>query len=321
MNSMSMVQSGTSEAKFCLATVTTDGFVPGTLVTLHSFLRHNRWFHGDVVIIHDHLDPTYSEYFERISDRVRFLQVSPELESRVQRLVTHRPDIRAQQAQFYSLETFGLRGYDKVLFCDSDLLFRRSVHELFLMDQPLICGGDGPHYAGGGRDRSTFARLPATATNGDGVLRDTFNAGFLLIDRVYLDDSHFAGLLALLSEATWARITERHTDQVVYNHYFAGQQRLVGCEYNYLLMHRALLYQREGIRVAEASVLHYNGRGKPWLADRMLRHTQQDPALIGVLKFWYDDYIECLQLLHLRTRFPDPLERNPTVEVTRRDAE
>ena len=305
---MSKVQTVPTEPKFCMVTVTTKGFVPGTLVTLHSFLKHNRWFRGDIVIIHDQLDPRYRKRLERLSDQVRFMPVSPLLTSCIQRLVAFRPDIQPRQARFFSLDTFRLRGYDKVLFCDSDLLFRGSIQGLFQMDRPLICCGDGPYYAGGGRDRITFAKLPANDTNGDGVLRGTFNAGFLLIDRVYLADSHLEGLLALLSEATWAPITEHQTDQVVYNLYFSGRQSLVGCEYDYLLVHRALLYQREGIRMTEASVLHYNGRGKPWLADRMLRRTQQDPALIKALKFWYDDYVESLQLLHLRTRFPNAVE-------------
>ena len=47
-----MTASGT---KACIATVVTEDFVPGALVNLHSFRKHNKSFRGDFVIIHDEL--------------------------------------------------------------------------------------------------------------------------------------------------------------------------------------------------------------------------------------------------------------------------
>ncbi len=126
----------------CLATVTTEPFIPGTLVMLHSFLRQNPWFHGDIVVIHDALDTTSCHTFTKGFDRVRFLPISTRLNACLQALIAHRPDFASQQAQFYSLETLRLTGYDKVLFCDSDLLFRRSIGELFETHKALICCGD-----------------------------------------------------------------------------------------------------------------------------------------------------------------------------------
>ena len=41
------------KARVCLATATTERFVPGTLVLIGSFLRHHPGFDGDVVVVHD----------------------------------------------------------------------------------------------------------------------------------------------------------------------------------------------------------------------------------------------------------------------------
>jgi alpha-N-acetylglucosamine transferase len=132
-----------ADSRLCLATVTTDSFVPGTLVTLHSFLKHNRWFKGDIAIIHDQLSEEYRESLSRIYDKVRFLKADPQLLARVTEITEVFPEFASKQARFYSLETFRLREYDKVLFCDSDLLFRRPIQDLFDMPQPLIACGDG----------------------------------------------------------------------------------------------------------------------------------------------------------------------------------
>ena len=160
-----------ANSRLCLATVTTERYMPGTLVTLHSFLRHNPWFDGDLVVIHNQLDRDLLKILEVCFDQVRFLQVSEALRSRVQNLVACHPDLSARQARFYSLESFRLQGYEQVLFCDSDVLFRQSIEDLFALSQPLICCGDGPHYQGYGRHSSSFQPMPTSdaTSNANGV--------------------------------------------------------------------------------------------------------------------------------------------------------
>lgn len=293
------------KAKICLATVTTDAFVPGTLVMLHSFLKHNPWFQGDMVIIHDKLDRTSRDYFIRCFDRVRFIPVSASLKQRLQDLITVQPELAARQARFYSLEIFRLTGYDKVLFCDSDLLFRHSVDELFNFKQPLICCGDGAYYRGNARHAVSFTEIGQTdretsnpaQTN---LLSNTFNVGLLRIDGSLLQEEHYIGLLTLLSNTTWQQVETGHTDQVLYNRYFARQQTLVSCTYNYLMPYRATIYAHAGVPLGEAHVLHFNGPAKPWKFRHTLSSVQRDAALIQALKFWYDAYIECLKFMHFK---------------------
>ena len=48
-------QADEHEADVCLATATTPSYLPGTLVTVDSFLRQHPGFDGDVAVIHDEL--------------------------------------------------------------------------------------------------------------------------------------------------------------------------------------------------------------------------------------------------------------------------
>ncbi len=267
---------------------------------LHSFLTQNRWFDGDIVVFHDGLTENSQLDFTANFDRIRLLSISTQLKSSLKKLIAFKPDLTSRQARFYSLEVFRLTDYDKVLFCDSDLLFCQSVSHLFKMKQALICTGDGSYYRGNGRDTTTFSEIELTADRSINELRQTFNAGFLLIDALLLKEKHYAGLLALLSKQTWQLITANHTDQVIYNLYFNGQQELVGSEYNYMLQHRATLFAKEQVTLAKASVLHFNGPAKPWQSKQILTAVHLDAALIQAIKLWYDAHIACLTHMYLK---------------------
>jgi lipopolysaccharide biosynthesis glycosyltransferase len=284
-------------ANICLTTVTTDSFMPGTLVTLYSFLKHNRWFTGDIVVIHDELSEEYRTHLVNLDQRVKFLKVSEHLLLRVAEVAKVFPEFAQKEARFFSLETFRLRDYEKVLFCDSDLLFRRSIEDLFDLPQPLIVCGDGAYYHGRGRK---WRGEQSANKNNALSLYDTFNSGVFLADKSLLTDENYAGLLNLVDSRTYQTPNMKLADQVMLNLYFAGQQYLVSGTYNYLLAHRAAIYEREGLGFMDARVLHFNVRYKPWLAHEVLREGTQDPAFIKACGLWFNDYVECLQSLFLQ---------------------
>ena len=278
------------DARLCVATVTTDSFLAGTLVTLHSFLKHHPWFTGDIVVIHGALSADSRECLSRLHGRIRFVSVSPELQRRVEAIAAVLPEFASKQARFHSLEIFRLTGYDKVLFCDSDLLFRRSIRELFDMPHALIACGDGAYYQGRGRRWAT----------GDGVLDDTFNAGLFMVDGGLLTADRRAGLVELVDIRTYYTLKTRLADQVILNVYFAGQQHLVDATYNYLLAHHESIHDRERVRLSDARVVHFNGPDKPWVAESVWRIALRAPALIAAYRSWYDGYVECVQQISLQ---------------------
>ncbi len=293
-----------SAAGLALATITTEAYVPATLVMLHSFMKRNPWFHGDVVIIHDDLDPASRQYFETILERVKFFPVSQELKANLRPLFSLRPDLREMEARFYALEVFRLRGYQKVLFYDGDILFRSSVQDLCERRESLVCCGEGLYYVDGCRDGFSLAELRGGECRRANVLRNTFNTGFLMVDARLLTDESYGGLLGLLAVETWKPLRVRMTDQAVFNLYFSGQQTLVSSHYNYLLRQKAEIRAKEGTGFTEAKVLHYNGPIKPWKAGTVLPAAASDPGLVKACAFWTEAYWECLQALHFKSRLP-----------------
>src|SRR5688572_13048564 len=90
----------------CVATVTTDSFILGTLVTLDSFLKNNSWFNGEIVIICSNLSEQNREYLKLVYKKIVFLKVGGKLLERVDEIIKVFPEFTGKQARFYSLEIF-----------------------------------------------------------------------------------------------------------------------------------------------------------------------------------------------------------------------
>ena len=282
----------------CIATVVTEDFVPGALVTFHSFKKQNKWFRGDFVVIHDGLSDESQDVFRSLFDTVRFITVSDDLSRQIDCLTDFRPDIHSRRPRFYSIECFHLREYSKVLFVDSDLLFRGDISELWKRSEPLICCRDRPAYLNRGRDSRTFALCEKSETS----LNETFNAGFLLIDDQLLNDTEYQGLLNMIAPRTWEKVTASHTDQLVLNHYFAGRQHLVDGRYNYLLTRTPMMKEIAGIRPADAVVLHFNPSTKPWQMNKLATLNPRSPEFFEALRWWNEAWGNCLQESFFRRR-------------------
>ena len=215
--------SSTVAAQACFVTATTERFVPGTLVTLRSFLKHHPHFAGDLIVVHGALPAALRRHLSEACGAARFEQISPELRERLVALRAVRPEFAARLGQFYSLEAFRLHGYRKVLFYDSDVLFQASVDELFAAPKPLLCCGDDVFLRGGRRAAATFAPLPpGQALGAAGALDRSFGAGFLLIDEQVIVAGCYAALLSLVTIETWRGTVTTHADQLILNRYFAG---------------------------------------------------------------------------------------------------
>ena len=275
--------------------------MPGTLVTLGSFLKHSPGFDGDLVVIHDELPQKHRRHLAAISPAVRFEPISAELRGRLAALSAERPALAGRLGQFYSLEAFRLHGYRKVLYYDSDVLFQSSVADLFDSPAELLCCSDGVHLRGLRRDAGTFAPTPDTKFAG--TVEYTFGAGFMLIDSELVQENAYEALLALLVPETWHGTTTYHTDQLVLNRCFGGRQTLVSSSYDFVLSRAALIQAREGVHAEDAKALHFAGAIKPWMPEAMLHWTQGDPEQrpSNFFSLWYNAYLGCLADVHLRS--------------------
>ena len=292
-------------SKICFVTATTERFVPGTLATLCSFRQHHPDFDGDFLVVQDGLPEAHRRYLAEACPGVRFEPISPQLRTRLAALRVAYPEFARRPWLFYTLEAFRLRGYRKVLYYDSDVLFQGPVDDLFDSPAALLCCGDGAFARGRRRDAATFAPVPATAAaeGAAGALERTFNSGFLVIDEELVEENCYADLLALVTPKTWRSAATTHTDQFLLNLHFAGRQTFVGWSYNFLLPMAEVIRQREGTDAGSAKALHFAGPVKPWMPEAMLRWAEGDPGRkpVAVFKRWYDAYAGYLADAHVRS--------------------
>jgi lipopolysaccharide biosynthesis glycosyltransferase len=297
--------------RYCLATVTSRDFIPGTLVMIHSFLEHNRWFDGDITIIHDSLPQQYLTLLSRFKN-MTFLQVGEEIKDKLRVLGQAVPALHLETKidHFYSLEVFRLSGYRQVFFCDSDILLLGDIGHLF--NQPdggeedrLLCCGDCCVYQEMPRDAETFLPIPTTQemTSPQETLTRTFNSGFMIIAGAYLTHHHYRDLLDLLEPEIWQKVKAPQTDQVVFNLYFRDQCRLLSGRYNFLVPYGNMIRKKENLLREDIKTLHFIGRIKPWNCFNVIEAVVSDPSVIEFIRLWHHRYLEFLPQFHLRYHF------------------
>jgi hypothetical protein len=279
--------------KIALATVVSEDFLPGALVMISSFMARNPWFRGDVIIIHETLSDDATGVLVDSFPKVIMHPMAEPLRLRLNAVAEAVPWIGTKRAQFGSLEALSLGAYDRVIVCDSDLLFLDTIGPLFERSEPLICCADGAHLRGSLRKSDDFSEVPSGA-DPSGTLARTFNSGFMVLGPGLLNEQNYDAALSLITRDRWISDRTGHTDQMVFNLLFAGQQCLVSSTYNFTLLHRASLERVSGTLLDDAKVLHFNGPAKPWLPMATLKQTLKDPAMVFAYRKWQDGFAQFL---------------------------
>ena len=284
----------------CIATATTEGYLPGTVVTIASFLAQHPGFDGDVVVIHNDLSEAGRQSLLALGGNVRLLPVSAALQRQLQRLGNAQPRLRPVLNHLYALEAYRLADYAKVLLLDGDLLFQQSIDELFALDAPLVCCPDRVFLIGQCRDAATFNPVSApSGVVGEAVLDRTFNDGVLMLDRAVLGEQVLAELLALAVPETWDDTDTPHFKQLIHNRYFAPRHQLASSTYNYILGAGDAIARREGLAAKDAKVLHFNLPIKPWQPAAMLAWLR-GRRVVPEFALWYEAWMAALAAGHLR---------------------
>ncbi len=253
----------------CLATVTTPDFLLGTLVMLRSYLDENQRYDIDFLVIHHGLSQSEQRLLKEAVPRLKLRYPSPDLIYYLDRLASELPSLRNRIGRFYSLEITRLIGYERVLFCDSDLLFRGNIDRLFEDEAELLAAPDASCYRGNERELSSFSEVISSDGNKSEldvkeILPSVFNAGFMLFDGRDFGESLYQALLSELEVKKWEQVKTSHTDQVIFNRYYSDRVSFIDARYNYLLLHHDLIKNASSICVDEAIVWHFNGPTKPW---------------------------------------------------------
>jgi lipopolysaccharide biosynthesis glycosyltransferase len=278
--------------KLAIATVCTPSFLPGTLVTLHSFLRHNPWFKGDILIIHHQLPTEFQALLGRLGS-VRFLPVSSALMERVQALIPDYQDFERRKAQFFSLEVMGCTDYEELLFLDSDLLITGSLQELFDRPEPLLCCGTVRPY-----------RPPQGHDERDPFAVERFNAGVLRFRSGLLGERTRKSLLEQVSPTFFGpfiRYAEEQgiprvgTDQIILNAHFAEQATFLPARFNYRAGIAREIAERDHCHLEDALVIHYTGAKKPWMADKVVVQMARKQHDLRLFTMWTQAWLDMIR--------------------------
>ncbi|RDD61882.1 glycosyltransferase family 8 protein [Ferruginivarius sediminum] len=255
--------------RLCLATVSDETFATGTEVLLHSFLRYNPWFSGDVVVFADALSQQTRARLSRLHP-VRFEAPDPRLVEVSADLQARHPALSAKHLRFLSLEAFRLSHYDRVLFCDSDIYCAGDVSALFSRDEPFLASDDGYTY----EDRLT----PLLRANGYGAIASetrygrqhdgsspgrTFSSGVMALSPPWLGEATYTALLETMAahDFTGERV---FTDQAVLNTHVRGRYTTVSGAYNYRVLLEDYIRYAEDVPYPDARLIHFAGTIKPW---------------------------------------------------------
>lgn len=131
---------------FALCTISSDRYVNGTATMIHSFLRTNPWFSGDIVVFHStKLSPLSDKGMKsilKINDKIKFKKVDDSCYDQMYKHFKARIPVK-REVRALRFETFVLGGYDKVMYADSDMLFLGSVEDMFNQDYGITITRDG----------------------------------------------------------------------------------------------------------------------------------------------------------------------------------
>lgn len=297
-----MIRIFKDKSKHCLVTITSSGFIPGTLVMLHTFHKYNSWFEGDILIYSRQLSPSEKEMLSGFP-KVHFLQPDPALIKRIDVLIKLRPDITHKSMVFYSLNIFNLPGYDKYIYVDSDAFFQDTIVELVSKPHRLMCAPDRATYLNKAKDSLTYQ----IAQNPDSSPRywfNTFNAGIMVIDKALVDRSVFDAILRLVDPENYRTLTRPTTDQYLLNQYFRESYHRLSSSYNYRLGIADTVKKQEGVNLENAKIIHFTGQKKPWIGTQAIRATQNFELYLKAFGKWNEEYLDYLKAIHKRTFAP-----------------
>jgi lipopolysaccharide biosynthesis glycosyltransferase len=268
----------------CVATVTDAEFLPGTCVLLSSFLRHNPWFEGDIVVIQRSLPDDVRRALAGFP-RVRWHDVGAPLLERVATVTAAYPALARKAPILYSLEAFNLPDYDRVLKLDSDILCMRSAAGIMETDDALLACPDQPHFRHQMRDRITY--VPHRSLNADTAGFATFNAGMLLLSPGRLGPGVYDQLVDEVHPQTWSAVRTGHTDSIVLNRRFEHTWTPCPERYNYFISKDTVQYTRSRASLDDAVFAHFIGRQKPWHPRDPLAALTGDDYRLALA--WWDE--------------------------------
>jgi hypothetical protein len=274
----------TSRSGHCLLTITDDGFIDGTEMLVFSFLRHNPWFEGRILVLAGGPLGEASKARLRALANIEFIAPDADLDARVASLTQAIPALKRAGPRFASIEAFGLVDFERVVYIDSDAFVTGDLSPLFFDHRPLLASPDGSRYDEllGDLDGAREANRQRYGV----ALSACFNSGVLSIGGDCLQRHVRDALVASIDPDFWRGVeTVGWTDQLILNRHFAGRAALLDGRWNYMPILEAKIRRAHRLHCFDARIVHMAGRCKPWEtpADDLF---EQAPGLAKFYELW-----------------------------------
>ena len=280
-------------SKFCFATVTDESFAVAAQVLIHSFIKFNPWFNGDVVVVEVGTLSDQSRQRLECIYPVKFIPASSELLDKLDSLQKALPWLKNKRAHFHLFELFKLTDYDHIVYVDGDTYCNGNIQELFTSKSKLQASPDGFNL------RTQLwkilgdqapEKLATVHPYGEGISA-SFNSGVLALSGDLISDSTYQDLLSLLNPTLY-----KHSDfgdQMALNVYFKDNYEPISCRFNYMILVEEYIKGLENIISLDAKIIHFAGKIKPWYQYPREALFQLAPQYIKYIDAWQELYYEC----------------------------
>jgi len=286
------------EGKFALATVTTENYVQWSMVMIHSFLKSNPWFGGNIVVISNDLS---EESLAALSFFPGIIIEKPSemLKQKLEQLCENLPGFSNLINRFYSIELFRLMQYDKILFLDSDMIVIKDIEELFRLPDPIYASLEW--FSGKGRRMSDFG-IANSVENIHEFIENPINAGFLMISKSLFVDGLYENIVNSIHPDHWENTKTHLTDQLIINKFFNNRISIIDACYNYRPKNAEGIYRKEKIRFEDAKIVHFILKAKPWNLNEVFKMASQKIEMLKAFELWYEWYFDFLTWFQLQQK-------------------
>jgi len=233
--------------KFVVTTVCNDLFVPGLKSLIKSIIKHNVWFNYDIVVFHNNSSTKLSNKSKKdltnFYSKIKFKNVDDIYD----KINIKKNSRKRFISSFLTIETFNMIGYDKAIFLDSDMLCLGDLSDVFSYDIDF----------GVTRDTNKYNLQTKNSYNKN----ITFNGGFLVVGKRYLNSKTYNDLFDLCNNTT-----TDFADQFVMNEYFKNKN-IFYFNSKYNALKRCFPDEKFNNVFNDVRLLHFVGK-KPWINDK-----------------------------------------------------
>lgn len=129
--------------RLAVCTICDDNFIKGAEVMIQSFMDHNKWFNGDIIVMYsDRLSPISPSNMIRlksINSSIIFKKVNESDYSKAIDKFVNRNGLHLRfMPSLFTFETFSLSEYDAVCYIDSDIIHINSMEEFFITPDNFV---------------------------------------------------------------------------------------------------------------------------------------------------------------------------------------